>query len=408
MRIATCLLGWIVGCMLVFPTWVAGQDWPQWRGPNRDARAVGFNAPSTWPKELTKKWTATVGEGVATPALVDVRLYVFSRQDGKEVLRMLDAENGYELWQNGYESEGADGPAAGFSGPRSSPTVVEGKVITLGVRGTVSCVNAESGETVWRRNDFPGAWPRFFTSSSPIVVGDLCIAQVGGQSEGSIVALDLNTGKTKWEWKGDGTAYASPVAFDAAGANAVIAETDKSIVAINVADGKLLWQTPYVVTGRGYNAATPIVDGSTIIYAGSSRGAKAVELQSEDTGWVAKELWSNAETSVQFNSPVLKNGFIYGISDRDSLFCVDAQSGKTAWTAPSGGRRGFGSVVDAGAVLLALTPNAQLMIFEPGDKEYKQIASYKISDNETYAYPVAAGNQIFVKDKDTVTLWTIE
>ena len=104
-------------------TCAQAQDWPQWRGSNRDARATEFKAPKTWPKELTQKWKVTVGEGVATPALVGDKLYVFSREDGNEITRCLDAATGKELWQEKYESLGASGPASGFSGPRSSPTV---------------------------------------------------------------------------------------------------------------------------------------------------------------------------------------------------------------------------------------------------------------------------------------------
>jgi len=81
----------LIGMALMFVTGGPAQDWPQWRGSNRDAKATDFKAPKTWPKELTKKWKVTVGDGVATPALVGDRLYVFSREDGNEVTRCLSA-----------------------------------------------------------------------------------------------------------------------------------------------------------------------------------------------------------------------------------------------------------------------------------------------------------------------------
>src|SRR6266852_4831741 len=164
--------------MLIGADSVRAKDWPQWRGPNRDAKVTGFNAPKTWPKELTQKWKVTVGEGVATPALVGDKLYVFARQDGNEVTRSLDAASGKELWQDKYESLGATGPASGFSGPRSSPTVANGKVVTIGVRGMISCLDAASGKKLWRKDEFQ-AWPQFHPSSSPLIVDGLCIAQLG-------------------------------------------------------------------------------------------------------------------------------------------------------------------------------------------------------------------------------------
>ncbi len=410
MRSVSGTIGVIVGCVVLTSTsWLGAQDWPQWRGRNRDGRAIGFTAPRAWPESLAQKWKTTVGLGDATPALVGDKLFVFARQEDNEVTLCLDAASGKEIWRDQYESEGATGAAGrGHSGPRSSPTVAEGKVVTLGVRGIVSCLDADTGKLLWRKDDFQGSWPQFFTSSSPIVMDGLSIAQLGGESNGAIVAFELATGNPKWKWTGDGAAYASPVLLTVEGATVIVALTDKNIVGIGVAEGTLLWETPFAGGGRSYNAAPPIVDGQTIIYCGSGRGTKAVEIAKQGDELAAKELWSNTDESVQFNTPVLKNGFVFGLSNRDSLFCVNAQSGQTAWTSAIEGRRGFGSVVDAGSVLLALTPNAQLIVFAPSGQGFEQLASYKVAENETYAHPIAAGNGFYIKDQDSVTLWTIE
>jgi outer membrane protein assembly factor BamB len=192
-------------------------------------------------------------------------------------------------------------------------------------------------------------------------------------------------------------------------AKMIVAETAKKIVGVRLADGKLLWETPFVVTGaRGYNAATPMVDGQTVLYTGSGRGTKAVKIEKQGDAFTAKEFWSNGENSVQYNTPVVKDGLVFGLSAGDSLFCINTQTGKTLWTSSIRGRKGYGSIVVAGPVLLALTPAAQLLVFEPSDKEFKQVASYKVGDSDTYAYPVVTGNRLFVKDKDAMTLWTVE
>ncbi len=397
----------VAAVIAVSATCGSAQDWPQWRGANRDAKATGFTIPKEWPKELTQKWSTPVGVGDATPALVANRLYVFSREGGDEVIRCLDAVTGKEVWKDKYEVAAISGPAAGLhSGPRSSPTVANGKVVTLGVSGIISCLDAASGKKLWRKDDFSGLWPKFYTSSSPIVTEDLCIAQLGGESEGGIVGYDLATGDQEWKWSGDGTAYASPVLLSVGGTKMTVTLTAKKIVGIAVADGKLLWEEPFVVQGRAYNAATPIVEGQTVIYAGAGRGTKAVKIEKTSDGFAAKELWSNPDNAVQFNTPVLKGGQIYGVSQNGVVFCLDAKDGKTLWTTTLGGR-GFGSVVDAGSVLLALTPQGDLVAFEPSAGEYKKLASYKVG-SDTYAYPIAAGNGVYVKDKEAVTFWAIE
>jgi outer membrane protein assembly factor BamB len=429
---------------------LAASDWPQWRGVHRDAKASDFKAPKTWPKTLTQKWRVTVGDGVATPALVGGKLYVFSREEGNEVTRCLDAATGKELWQDKYETLGATGPAQSFSGPRSSPAVADGKVVTLGVRGMISCLDAADGKKLWRKDDFQ-AYPQFFPSSSPLIVVAICVAQLGGRENGALVAYDLASGEEKWKWPGESPGYASPVLMTIDGAKIIIAETDRRIVGVHAKDGKVAFEIAYAVQGRGYNASTPIVDGQTLIYAGSGRGTKAARIEKQGDGYAVQELWSNPDKSVQFNTPVLKDGFLYGLTAANEFFCINAKDGKLAWSAPAakpaepgplaaggapapgaepgeanrrpggppgggrggGGRRGgggggFGSIIDAGSVLLALTPASELIALQPSEKGYQELARIKVADSPTHAYPVLSGNHLFIKDKDAVTLWTIE
>ena len=422
------------------------QDWPQYLGENRAAKA-SFTAPKTWPKELQPKWKVTVGDGVGTPALVGDKLYVFSRQEGGEILRCLEAATGKEIWKSEkWDVLPADRPAQDFSGPRSSPTVSEGKVVTLGLRGTLSCHDAKDGKLLWRKEDFKGAFPRFFTSASPVVADGLCIAALGGGERGGVIAYDIKTGDEKWRWAGEGASYASPVLLTAAGTKMVIAEMDKKILGLAVADGKLLWETPFVVPGRGYNAVTPMVNGDTLLYGGSGRPTTVVKITKEGGGFVAKQLWQNAEATLQFNTPVMKDGAVFGLAGNNELFCLDKTGTKTWSTpaspqaaannpppqatggeltsanAPAGGGRGpggrggrgggggggYAQIVDAGSVLLALTPASELIAFQPNEKAYTEIARLKVASSPTYAYPVVSGKRIFVKDKDDMALFTVE
>lgn len=388
---------------------VSAVDWPQWRGPNRDGKAADFKAPASWPGELKQQWRVTVGDGVATPALANGKLYVFTRDGANEIARCLNAADGKELWQDKYETLAATGPAAGYSGPRSSPTVADGKVIYYGLRGTLTCYDGTSGKIVWRKNGTPNAWPMFYTSSSPLVADGLCIAQLGGATNGSISALNVSTGAEKWTWTGDGSAYASPVLTSVGGTKIILAQSDKRIVAVNFADGKVMWEQPFAGSGRGgMNSATPIVEGQTLIYSGTGRGTTAVKLNKDGDSLKATQLWTNLENSVQYNSPVLKNGLVFGYSARDTLFCINAKDGNTAWTSAVPGKRGYGSIVDAGSVLLLLTPIGNLIAFEPSDKEFKQLASYNVGEGDITAHPVIAGNQVFVKGKESLTLWKFE
>ena len=403
-------IGVIVGCaVLITASCVFAQDWPQWRGPNRDGKVIGFTAPQTWPDSLTEKWKTTVGSGDATPALVGDKLYVFARQGEDEVTLCLDAADGKELWQDKYAAQAVTGAAGRHPGPRSSPVVADGKVVTLGVGGVLSCLDATAGKVLWRKDPFPKVVPRFFTATSPIIIDGMAVAHLGGRGNGAIIAFDLATGDQKWQWAKEGPEYASPVLLTVKGTKQIVTLTEKSIVGIGAADGKLLWQIPFLPQSRAYNAATPIIDGQTVIYTGAGRGTKAVKIEKQSDSFAAKEIWSNPELAPQFNTPILKDGLLFGLSNRGNLFCINAQTGQTAWTDTTPrGRGGFGAMVGAGSVILALPSNSELTAFKPSAKKYEELARITVSDTPTYAHPVIAGNRIFVKDQDAVTMWTIE
>ena len=204
------------------------------------------------------------------------------------------------------------------------------------------------------------------------ILASLASAQDWPQWRGS--NRDAN-GRRNMEVNGDSPAYGSPVLMTVDGTQVLVTPTEQNMVAVSVADGKSLWQVPFS-QGR-YNAAAPIVDGQTIIYAAQGTTAEKVSLTGD--GIQTEKLWNNADATVMFNSPVLHDGLIFGLTGTNNVFCVRAQTGETAWTAPLGaaaaapapkpepkpepksepgkGRRGrgggggYGSIVDAGAVL---------------------------------------------------------
>lgn len=388
---------------------IFAQDWPQWRGINRDGVVADFATPELWSEQFSLIWKVKVGAGDATPALVGNKLYVFTRQDENEVVLCLDKENGWELWRDEYIAQAVTGAGARHPGPRSSPVVADGKIVTLGVAGILSCLDATTGKLKWRKDPFPGIVPMFFTAMSPIIIDGMCIAQLGGVGNGAIISYNLDTGDEIWRWSDEGPDYGSPVLITVDGTKQIVTLTEKSIVGVNVSDGTLLWKLPFQPQSRAYNAATPIVDGQTVIFTGAGRGTKAVKIDKQGDGFVAQELWSNGEVAVQFSTPVLKNDLLFGYSNKGNLFCLNAQTGQTAWIDTlKHDRSGFAAILDVGPVILALPSSAELIAIEPVAEEYTELANIKIADTPTYAHPVIAGNRIYIKDLETITMWEIE
>jgi outer membrane protein assembly factor BamB len=400
-----------LGCL-----WTAGAaaaDSSQWRGPNRDGKTAPVTLPQTWPKSLTPQWKVKVGSSDATPALVGGKLYVFARQGPSEVTLCLDAANGKTIWQSKYEpGVTVTGGPASHPGPRSSPAVGEGKVVTLGVSGVLSCLDAADGKLVWRKQtakDFPEGWPRFYVASSPLLIGDLCIVQLGGQGNGAVVAFELKTGDVKWKAAGDGPAYASPVPMTVDGTEMLVAQTEKSLVGLTLSDGKIQWQIPTPAKRMMQNAVSPIVSGQVVIFSGQGNGTRAVQITKNGDAYAPKDLWSNEQVGGSFNTPVLKDNLLFGLSNNGNIFCLDAPTGKTMWTSTEKrGSRGFGSIVDAGPVLLALTNDSRFFVFKPSEKGYEELANIKVSDAPTYSQPVAAGNRVYIEDQEAVSAFVIE
>ena len=124
--------------------------------------------------------------------------------------------------------------------------------------------------------------------------------------------------------------------------------------------------------------------------------------------FAATEVWKTGEADSQFNTPVLKGGHLYGMSARGNLFCLNAETGALAWLDETPrGRGGFAAIVDAGPALLVLPSGGELLVVEPDPAGLKELATYKVSDGQTYAHPVPADGGLFIKDLQALTLWTM-
>lgn len=389
--------------VVIFSTDSFSQDWPQFRGINRDSRVTGFKAPVTWPAELTQVWKVPVGFGDATPALAGNRMYLNTRQGDEEVILCLDATTGKELWKDKYPSAAVTGPAGSHPGPRSTPAVAEGKVVTFGANAILSCLDAATGKVLWRKENPSHAVPQFYTGMSPLIVDNMCIAHVGTKDNGEVVALDLKTGIEKWKWIGDGPAYASPSIISTGGKKRLVVQTEKNLIALDLSDGKLLWQVATPVQQRFYNCVSPYIDGQTIYLTGQGSGMKAIK--AENTA--VKDLWSNPEVGAKWNTPVLKDGFLYGFTDQKRIYCINASTGQTAWV-DNTVNSDFATISDCGPVLIGLPSTANLIVFKPDHSAYTEIAKYKVSDTPVYAFPIIAGNNIYIKDAENLILYKIK
>ncbi|HEX8354586.1 MAG TPA: PQQ-binding-like beta-propeller repeat protein, partial [Pyrinomonadaceae bacterium] len=370
--------------------------------------AAGVAPPSAWPKELKPRWRVTVGVGHSSPVVGGGVVYQFARQGEEEVLVALDASTGKELWRAGaVPAPYTVNPAATDhgKGPKSTPVLANGRVYTLGIAGLLSAHDARTGRLVWRKDfskQFPSTSPLYGTSMSPVVVGDLLIAHVGGHDKGALTAFDAATGAVRWSYDADGPAYSSPVLLTAGGERQIVTFTQKELVAVSAANGALLWKMP-AKTSYDTNCNTPVVYKDTVVVSLEGAGLVALRPAREGGKWAAREVWRNAENELYMNTPVVHGGALYGLSTRKKgqFFAVDAATGKTLWQGP--GRMGENaSLVNVGGALVALTNDAVLYVLPPGAASFAPAAQYTVATSQTWAHPVFTGDHVLVKDETTL------
>ena len=382
-------------------------EWSQWRGPRRDG-TVTTPMPAKWPAALTKRWEIAVGAGHSSPVVAGDRVILHARQGEKEITRAVALSTGKELWRDEYAAPYAVNSAARAhgAGPKSTPAVAGGRVFTFGIGGILSALDLKTGKLLWRTSP-PAVLPDFGTAMSPIVDGPLVIAHVGGVNNGALTAFDAATGKTRWQWKGEGPAYASPVIATIGGTRHVITQTQKSIVSVDAASGALLWQAPFT-TPYEQNSVTPVVSGDLVIYSGLEHGTTAVRIARKGTQWVASPAWKNEQISMYMSTPVISGSTLYGLSHRGSgqFFAVDLATGKTLWT--TRGREGENaSLIAAGSHLLLSTTNAELIVARANPVKLEELRRYTVANSPVWAHPALAPGALLVKDADKLICWAL-
>ncbi|MEY3283002.1 MAG: hypothetical protein RIR86_1015 [Acidobacteriota bacterium] len=406
----SCLVVVLLLPVLLVTTALA-QDFPQWRGVNRDGRIEGA-ALKEWPSTLRPGWRVEVGVGHSSPLVSGERVYLHSRVGESEVVRALDLKTGRTLWQDSYAVDYTMNAAARThgKGPKSTPVLAGGRLVTLGITGVLSVYDPARGRLLWRRpfgERFGAAAPLYGTAMSPVVDRGLVILHAGGQDQGGLVALDLQTGQERWAWTGDGPGYASPIVVELAGKRQIVTQSQRYLIGIWIDNGALLWKIPFE-TDYIQNAVTPIAWRDLLIFSGLNKGVLAYRIGWRNNQWVTDQVWQNREVSMYMNSPVISGSWLFGFSHRQKgqFFCLDLESGRTLWTGdPRQGENAAMLLVDGH--LLALTEQAELLVTTVASKGATLVRQHRVADSPTWAHPVLTGRRLLIKEAAHLRVWEL-
>ena len=339
---------------LVIPTRGAAAPWPYYRGPDRDGHSAE-NSHWTGGAWLPDKpaWGREVGHGATSPIAIAGRVYVMGWSDGQDYLWCLDAASGAEIWVQRYKCPEYGRHHRGdenlYRGPSATPAYDEasGCIYTLSIDGDLNCWDTNAaGRKLWglnlhdafkvgRRPDAGGGVRDYGYTSSPLVIGQTLIVEVGGE-DANLVALDKMTGKMQWqsECKDPAGHNSGPVPMVIEGIPCLAAVTQNRLLVCRTDaghEGETLatydWQTAYA-----NNVVGPVVLRDTVILTSNYNLNRTVRIKIEPGK--ATELWRQDHFS-KVCTPVIHQGRLYFAWHK--LRCADVETGQTLWTGGSFG-----------------------------------------------------------------------
>ncbi len=366
-----------------------GADWTQWRGPSHDGISTDPAIRTSWEKSPKTLWEFPVGKGFSSFAILGNRVYTCGTEDHKQVAFCLSVDTGQPVWKTPYEAEYRE--RQGGDGPRSTPTVHDGRVYLCGALGRLLCLDADKGTVIWERQ-FTNR-PIWGYSGSVLIEGDLAIVSPGS-TDGALLALDRKTGKEVWKCGKDAAGYATPYPFTLRNKRYIVGFMAGNVLIADAATGteaaRIQWKTPYNV-----NAATPIFHQDHLfISSGYNTGSALYKLDLKDNHLHVQQVWQDRFLKCKFQTCVLRDNLLFG-GDEQGLKCAEFLTGKQCWNI-----RGMenATVVWVADHLIVLAEDGRLMIAPATGKEFKPIAEAQILSGRCWTVPILCDGRLYLRD----------
>ncbi len=406
-----------IGLVFLATTPMVAQEWPQWRGVNRDGKSVETGFLKTWPSGGLKLiWrTGNLGEGYAGVSIAGNRLYAMGGLSDTNVIMAIDAEDGKILWSTKFGVAGLVGNVISgnvFPGPRCTPTVDGDMIYAVDHHGEFICVTAADGKIQWRRHyvdDFGGTVPRWGFSESPLVDGDQVVVTPGG-SKGAMVALNKRTGDLIWQSKEftDEAHYASIVAVEIDGIHQYVQLTSENVVGISPKDGSVLWKASRV--GRIAVIPTPIVEGNYVyVTSGYNVGSHLFHITSSKGQFSAEQVYAERDMSNHHGGVVKVGDYLYGYSDSKGLACQNFMTGEIVWAERKKIGKGAVSFAD-GMLYFREERSGDMVLVEAVPTGYSEKGRFEQPDRAkemAWPHPVIARGKLYIRDQENLFCYDV-
>ncbi len=380
---------------------VSGADWPCFGGPNRDGVSTEQGLSVKWEdREPDKVWKAKIGAGYSSIVVGEGLAYAVGNEDGKNVIRCLDAKTGVLTWK--YEFACGKGAKYFDGGSRGTPALDSGTLYSLSHEGALFAFDAKTGRMKWAKHlvkDFNGRRPTWGFSSCPLVAGDRLIVETGS-TKGSLVALDKKAGNLLWRLGSSEAGYASPMLRPSDPSQGLTLNRS-GLAGFRVADGKILFKYEHK-TRYGINAAQPVDLGDyALISSGYGKGAALIDLKSS----IPSSKWESEEIACQMSGGVRKGEHYYAIHGQTggrarhaTLRCLEILSGKVLWEQVG---FGVGTVIRVGAVLVILSDQGELALVAADPVGFRELARFPVlRGKEIWTPPTYANGLLYCRNKE--------
>lgn len=422
MKTTTIVLITLAMVITLFCSNANADDWPQWRGLNRDAvwHETGIIQKFTSP-EIPIKWSAPVSNGYSGPSIANGRVYLTDRvEEPAQVERVLcfSEETGAPLWTHEYPCtyKGVGYP----DGPRASVTISDGRAYSLGTFGHLRCLDAESGELIWKKDpgvDYQVPKPIWGIAASPLLYQDLLIVQLGARPDACIIALDRRNGNEVWRALEDNVSYSAPIITEQAGKPVLLCWTGDNMVGLNPETGATYWTYETPANKMIINVATPILTGNRMFLTSFYDGSYMFRLNQDEVS--VKNLWRREGRSERqtdalhsiISTPIFQGDYIYGVDSYGELRCLDAETGDRIWedqTAVPRERWATIHMVKNADKIWMFNDQGELIISTLSPEGFNEISRAKLisptkgqlSRNQgvTWSHPAYANKHIFIRN----------
>jgi outer membrane protein assembly factor BamB len=373
------------------------EDYPQFLGPRRDGTLPDLRLARDWTGRPPRRlWRQRIGAGWSAFAVVGTLAVTQEQRGDEEFVVAYDVATGRPRWSHGDKAR-YETLIAGI-GPRATPTIVDGRVFTLGGTGILNALDLSTGRRLWTHQVVEEAGakvPDWGKSCSPLVAGGRVIVSAGGAGGRSLVAYDAGTGAKDWSGGNDRSGYSSPVLATIAGRPQVLILNHASVSAHDPETGAVLWDHAFPDEQPNVAQPVPLPGDRVLLSAGYGIGAKLYQIATRDDGILeARVVWESPRLKSKFANMLVHGGFVFGLDD-GVLTCIDPATGERRW---KGGRYGHGQILLAGDLLLVQTEEGELALVEAVSDAHREIARFRILDGKTWNTPALAGSVLLVRN----------